>query len=51
MENFGNVRNMYDPTEEDSKVLSGMFSDRESTERAYNKLIAKGYSLDEMCMQ
>ncbi|WP_373494593.1 hypothetical protein [Aquiflexum sp.] len=32
----------------DTKVLSGMFRDGESTERAYSYLIEKGYSTDEI---
>lgn len=50
MEKFGNERNLYHSYASDSKVLSGMFSDRESTEKAYNKLITKGYSLDEISL-
>ncbi len=48
MENFGPQRNLYDPYAADSKVLSGMFCDCESTEKAYLKLIFKGYSLNEI---
>lgn len=48
MENFGNQINLYDTSAADSKVLSGMFCDSESTERAYLKLIFKGYSLAEI---
>ncbi len=50
MEKFRNENPLYDPYLADSKVLSGMFSDRESTERAYNKLLAKGYSPDEISL-
>jgi hypothetical protein len=32
----------------DRGILTGMFSDRESTERAYNSLSSRGYSKDEI---
>ncbi len=48
MENFGTERFWYDPYTSDTKVLSGMFPNRESTERAYKSLLEKGYSADEI---
>jgi hypothetical protein len=48
MENFNNKRTRWNEQSEDSKVLSGMFRDRESTERAYNTLIDKGYEKDDI---
>lgn len=48
MEYSGNEGNSYIPNSSDIKVLSGMFRTRESTERAYNSLVEKGYSKDQI---
>jgi len=37
-----------DMGEKDSRLLTGMFRDRESTERAYNSLHERGYSKDDI---
>jgi hypothetical protein len=42
------MENTHNPDETKRQMLTGMFSDRESTERAYNTLHAKGYSKDEI---
>jgi len=41
MPNSGNIRS-------DKRFVSGMFSDRDSTERAYNSLHQRGYSKDDV---
>jgi hypothetical protein len=48
MDNFDNKRTRWNEKSDDSKILSGMFRDRESTERAYNTLIEKGYQKDDI---
>jgi hypothetical protein len=48
MENFGTERFWHDQYSSDTKVLSGLFPDRESTEWAYLSLLDKGYSKNDI---
>jgi len=48
MESFNSERDSYAPYTVDTKVLSGMFRDRESSEWAYGTLVDKGYSKDDI---
>ena len=42
------MENTHNPDETKRPILTGMFSDRESTERAYNTLHERGYSKDDI---
>ena len=42
------MENMHSPTETKPTMLTGMFSDRESTEKAYNALHERGYSKEDI---
>lgn len=42
------MENLNNPDGTKREMLTGMFSDRESTERAYNTLYDRGYSKDEI---
>ena len=42
------MENTHNPDRTRRKILKGMFSDRESTERAYNTLTETGYDRDEI---
>jgi hypothetical protein len=42
------MENTHNPDGTKRQILTGMFSDRESTERAYNTLHSKGYSKDDI---
>ncbi|WP_194778385.1 hypothetical protein [Pararhodonellum marinum] len=48
MESTRRERDPYNPHTEENKVLTGMFRDRESTQKAYDSLIEKGYTKDEI---
>jgi len=42
------MENTHNPDGTKRQILTGMFSDRDSTERAYNTLHSKGYSKDDI---
>ncbi|WP_456313320.1 hypothetical protein [Pseudomonas shirazensis] len=42
------MENLHNPDTNQRTMLTGMFSDRESTERAYNTLNDRGYTKDEI---
>jgi len=42
------MENTHNPDETKRPILTGMFSDRESTERAYNTLHERGYTKDDI---
>ncbi|MCL6261559.1 hypothetical protein M3O96_20835 [Aquiflexum sp. TKW24L] len=48
MEIFNESQTRWDERSDGSKVLSGMFRDRECTDRAYNSLVDKGYGNNEI---
>ncbi len=48
MENPRNEQDVYSNRTAEKRVLTGMFRDRESTERAYNSLNERGYSKDDI---
>jgi hypothetical protein len=48
MEMFNESQTRWDERSDGSKVLSGMFRDREATDRAYNSLLDKGYRNNEI---
>jgi len=48
MENSTNENGMRNNLTSDRRVLTGMFSDRESTENAYNALHERGYEKDDI---
>lgn len=48
MENSRNDNEVANDRTTDKRVLTGMFRDRESTERAYNTLSERGYSKDDI---
>lgn len=48
MENSRNDNEVRNDRESNKRVLTGMFRDRESTEKAYNTLSERGYSKDDI---
>ncbi len=48
MNSQGTVRGETHPTDDRSGILTGLFSDRDSTERAYRSLKARGYTDEEI---
>lgn len=48
METKENQNNSSDYNKKDAKMLTGMFTDRESTEHAYNTLHERGYKRDDI---
>jgi hypothetical protein len=48
MENNQNQNTATDKSKSEKRMLTGMFADRESTEKAYNSLHEKGYTKDDI---